>query len=673
MRLLRDRPLGVKLLLLAVGLFALTLVALIAGSAHLTYERMVADRVGKVRALVEVTHEMAELLDSEVADGRLTRAQAIDRFRTLVYGMRYDGVGYLFAYGYDGAVIVLGNNPGVEGENRWNLRDTRGALFIQELIATARSGGGTVEDLYPRGPNEPPLPKRSFVMAFTPWNMLIGTGFYVDDLDAVFRAYLFKVGLVLLGALAGAGGLAVWIGRAVTASMSERRAAEAKIIHLAHHDTLTDLPNRALLQDRLAQAVWRAGREPASGIALLLCDLDRFKDVNDTFGHPAGDDLLRQAAQRMRDTMRTGDILARLGGDEFAFIQMACQHTAQAESLAARIVDVVARPFTVQDHVVNVGVSIGIALAPVDATDPVDLMKHADTALYVSKQGGRGMATVYRPEMSEGMQERHELEADLRRAIGGGEFELHYQPLVALRTRRIIGCEALVRWRHPTRGLVPPQSFIQVAEECGLLVQLGESILRRACLDAAGWGVNIRVAVNVSSQQVQAPGFLAIVRSALADAALPPDRLDLEITETVMLNDGEHVRCTLKELRVFGVHISLDDFGTGYSSLSYLQKFPIDKIKIDRSFVHNLGMATEAEAIVRAVANLGATLGIRTLAEGIETEDQAARVLGARCDEGQGYLFSRPVPGGLIAEVIGKLGAEPPVPAPSPLRAAIPA
>jgi predicted signal transduction protein with EAL and GGDEF domain len=364
----------------------------------------------------------------------------------------------------------------------------------------------------------------------------------------------------------------------------------------------------------------------------------------------------------MRATMRRDDILARLGGDEFAFVQMVTQYPREADSLAARVIEVLSRPFDVHGHTVSVGVSIGIATAPADATDAADLMKHADTALYVSKQRGRGQATMYRPEMSQGLRERHELAADLRRAFGRGEFVVLYQPIVDLPTRHVAGFEALVRWVHPTRGEVLPGAFIQIAEECGLLVQLGEWILRTACEDAASWDAEIRVAVNIALQQFETPGFFGLVRSALADAGLPADRLELEITERVMLNEGEHVRSVLQDLRAFGVHISLDDFGTGYSSLNHLQSFPIDKIKIDRSFIGSLGIAAEADAIVRAVVNLGATLGLRTLAEGIETQDQADRMLAARCHQGQGYLFGRPVPAGEVADAVARLGKGPTVP-----------
>jgi predicted signal transduction protein with EAL and GGDEF domain len=317
--------------------------------------------------------------------------------------------------------------------------------------------------------------------------------------------------------------------------------------------------------------------------------------------------------------------------------------------------EILSRPFDIQGHAVTIGVSIGIALAPADAVDPVELMKQADTALYVSKRRARGTATVYDLTMSQGMQERLELEADLRRAAGQEEFLAYYQPIVDLASGRIAGFEALVRWQHPLRGLVGPDAFIETAEECGLLITIGESVLREACRDAAGWGGGVRVAVNVSAQQLMAPEFPLLVDAALGEAGLAADRLELEITERVMLNDSDAVRSVLMRLRARGVHISLDDFGTGYSSLSYLQKFPVDRIKIDRSFVRNMGTAAEADAIVRAMVSLGSILGIRTLAEGIETEDQARCVAAARCHEGQGFLFSRPVPIGEVAAVMERL------------------
>jgi predicted signal transduction protein with EAL and GGDEF domain len=353
--------------------------------------------------------------------------------------------------------------------------------------------------------------------------------------------------------------------------------------------------------------------------------------------------------------MRKDDIVARLGGDEFALIQMGAPQPRAAESLAARIIDVMSAPFDIHGYTVNVGASIGIALAPADASDAVDLMKHADMALYVSKSQGRGRATVYRPEMSDGLQERHALESDLRRAFDAGEFVLHYQPIVDLQTRQVIAVEALIRWLHPTRGLVWPAAFLQAAEECGLLVQLGAWVLRRACLDAAAWHGTVRVAVNVSAKQFQARGFCEVVHEALAGAGLAADRLELEIRESVMLKNDAQVRDILEALRASGVHLSLDDFGTAYTSLSCFRKAPIEKIKIDKSFIKDLGTTADAEAIVRAMVSFGENFGLPMVAEGIETEDQASRVLAAKCREGQGYLFSRAVPASDVMDVIARL------------------
>jgi len=651
-----NRPLSVKVLALVLGSYLTTLAALLAGSAYLTHDRMISDRIAKLQAVVDVAETRAKQLQADIAAGRVAREEAIDSFRNFIYATRYNGDEYLFVYDYDGNTIALGNDPAMQGQNRMGLRDVTGKLLIQSIIASSRGNGGTLNYWYPRKPGEAPVPKLAYVREFPPWDLVIGTGVYIGDIDSAFRRYLFDVAMVVLGALAVAGGLAAWIGRDVAASVSQRRAAEARIIHLAHHDMLTGLPNRACFQERLTEAIDRSNRNPSDGIALLLCDLDRFKEVNDTYGHPAGDELLRMAAARMLDTIRRGDLLARLGGDEFAFALVACRHPRQAESLAGRVIDMLGRQFEIQGHAVSIGVSIGIAMARGGATDPVELMKQADTALYVSKHRGRGMFTVYDPAMSQGMQERFELEADLRRASRSGEFVAHYQPIVSLPERHVVGFEALMRWQHPERGLLQPDSFIKAAEECGLLADIGQGILRRACLDAARWERDIRVAVNISSQQLQVPDFAAAVQAALAGAGLAADRLELEITERVLLTYTETGLSALAQLRALGVHISLDDFGTGYSSLSYLQKFPVDRIKVDRSFVHNLGTATEAEAIIRAVVSLGTVLGIRTLAEGIETEDQARRAVAATCNEGQGYLFSRPVPAAEVAGVMERLG-----------------
>ena len=425
--------------------------------------------------------------------------------------------------------------------------------------------------------------------------------------------------------------------------VSERRASAARILHLAYHDTLTGLPNRGMFQDSLGMAVDDAVIENGIAVTLLLCDLDHFKEVNDTYGHPAGDELLQVAAQRMRETMRKTDILARLGGDEFAIIHLTGSEPQEAHRLAERILAVLQKPFEIHGNKVCIGASIGIACAPVDARSQIDLMKRADLALYAAKGNGRNMFMIYDAAMAEKLEERRTIETEMRKALNSDDFFLHYQPQVNLTTRRIIGFEALARWTHPTRGSVPPGVFIPIAEASGIIIQLGELVLRKACFDAAAWGGDTIVAVNVAAQQFQWDGFINCVRSALRDSGLPSFRLELEVTETAILNESEKMLAVLHTLRRMNVRLSLDDFGTGYSALNYLQKFPFDKIKIDQSFVRNLGSQGESDAIVRAVANLGMNLGITTIAEGVETEDQAKIVLSASCEEAQGFLFSRPV------------------------------
>jgi diguanylate cyclase (GGDEF)-like protein/hemerythrin-like metal-binding protein len=385
----RDHLLGVKVLVLVVGLYVVTIAGLVVGSAHLTRERLISDRIIKLQAVVEITDTMAKLLEADVVADRLTKSQAIDRFRTLLYATRYNGTDYLFAYDFDGSVIALGNDPKVQGQNRFGLRDVNGKLLIQEMLAAARSGGGTVDYWYPRKPGAPPAAKLAYVQPFVPWNMFIGTGVYIDDIDAAFGAYVFDVAVVLLGALGMAGGLAIWITRAVTASISERRVAQAKIIHLAHHDTLTDLPNRALLQDRLSQAVRQANRDPSSGVALFLCDLDHFKEVNDTFGHQAGDVVLQVTAQRFLGCIRAPDTVARLGGDEFCIVLPRITDTRAAEAIAARLVAATRQPISINGQDVSVGLSMGIALLPTHGSTGDALIAAADAALYEAKRGGR--------------------------------------------------------------------------------------------------------------------------------------------------------------------------------------------------------------------------------------------------------------------------------------------
>jgi diguanylate cyclase (GGDEF)-like protein len=429
-----------------------------------------------------------------------------------------------------------------------------------------------------------------------------------------------------------------WVG--TYEDITERHLAHENIARMARHDALTDLPNRLLFRERMQEGLVRvqAGEE---SIVVMCLDLDNFKAINDSLGHPIGDRLLQAIGQRLAAILDPKDTIARLGGDEFAILQ-AQSSPANAEALARRIIEQVSEPIAIDEHEITTGISIGIAVAPDNGISGDHLMKCADLALYRAKAEGRNGFRFFKTEMDVKMRARHALEVDLRRALTDGEFHLMYQPQVRLDTGELTGMEALLRWTHPERGNVPPMEFIPVAEETRLIMPIGEWVLRQACTEAARWPESVRVAVNLSAVQFRNRGLVATVTHALAAAGLPARRLELEITETVLMQEDDTIVAMLHQLRALGVRIAMDDFGTGYSSLGYLRSFPFDKIKIDRSFVSGKGSAAESEAIIRAIAELGATLGIETTAEGIETTHQMELVRRAGCTEGQGYLISRP-------------------------------
>jgi len=439
--------------------------------------------------------------------------------------------------------------------------------------------------------------------------------------------------------------------------ITEQRRNEAKIAHMALHDTLTGLPNRMLLNERLEHALKRVKRGEI--VATHLLDLDNFKTVNDTLGHPAGDELLKMVADRLRSLVRETDTIARMGGDEFAIIQSAIAQPADATALAHRAIETVSAPYEIEGHQVVIGTSVGIAVGPSDGATPDQLIRNADLALYRAKGDGRGTYRFFEREMDAQMQVRRAIEDDLRSALPDGEFELHYQPIVNLASDRISGFEALIRWRHPEKGLVQPDMFIPLAEEIGFIVPLGEWAIREACAAAAAWPGELKIAVNLSPAQFRSPGLVQIVVGALAASGLPAERLELEITETILLQDSEATLSTLYQLRALGVRIAMDDFGTGYSSLSYLQSFPFDKIKIDRSFVRDIAEGVGSFNIVRAVAAMASGLGMATTAEGVETKEQLETVRAAGCTEMQGFVFSRPMPAAAVEPFINATQAEP--------------
>jgi diguanylate cyclase (GGDEF)-like protein len=426
--------------------------------------------------------------------------------------------------------------------------------------------------------------------------------------------------------------------------ITERRRAEAEIVHLARHDALTGLANRAEFNAKLEEASKRLKRN-GGAVTVMMIDLDRFKAVNDTLGHPAGDQLLVEVGQRLQSTIRETDVLARLGGDEFAIIQEGGpnQHEA-AIALALRIIDAISQPFDLNGNRANLGTSIGIVLAPEHETDPEGLLKRADLALYDAKANGRNDYRFFQNELLEVADTQRTAEIELRDAIERQEFELHYQPVVDAKTRTLCGVEALVRWRHPAKGLIGPDKFVPLAESTGLIVPLGEWILRRACADAASWPAHVKLAINISAIQFKKDDLFEVILSTLVATGFTPGRLELEITETSLLENQEAHLTTIRQLKNLGISMALDDFGTGYSSVNYLANFPFDKIKIDKSFTQGVLTRRDCKAVVASTLALAQGLGTVTTAEGVETEEQFEYMRAAGVDLVQGYLFGRPVP-----------------------------
>jgi diguanylate cyclase (GGDEF)-like protein/PAS domain S-box-containing protein len=426
--------------------------------------------------------------------------------------------------------------------------------------------------------------------------------------------------------------------------ITDRREFDNKVLRMAHHDALTGLPNRAAVMKNIEEAAARQRRR-GDPFSVFLLDLDRFKAVNDTLGHPAGDALLREVATRLNAFVRETDMLARLGGDEFVIVQAGESNQLEAaNALAGRIIEIFAKPFKIDGNEVNIGTSIGIALAPEHATNPDELLKMADLALYCAKSAGRNGYRFFGSEMSEAASARHEIESELRRAIQQDELELQYQPIVDTKTCKVCSVEALLRWRHPTKGMISPDRFVQLAEETGLITQIGEWVLLTACTEAAAWPADVKIAVNLSPVQFRRSNLLDVVMYALAQSGLSPERLEVEITETALIESPAECLPALRQFKNLGITIALDDFGTGYSSLSQLTMFHFDKIKIDKSFTRNMTKRAESAAIIAATLTLAQNLGMATTAEGVETAAQYRLLQLAGVTSLQGYLFKRPGP-----------------------------
>jgi diguanylate cyclase (GGDEF)-like protein len=426
--------------------------------------------------------------------------------------------------------------------------------------------------------------------------------------------------------------------------VTRRMKAQSEADRLASQDVLTGLANRRVLGEALDRLTASTVGTPIPSFAILCLDLDRFKIVNDTQGHAVGDLLLKAVAKRMKQSLRSSDLVARLGGDEFAVLLESIDREVSPEIVAQRLVETISRPYDIDGHQLIIGASIGIALGPADAATTNEVLIAADLALYAAKSAGRGTYRFFAREMNEEIRARQEIETDLRAALIEGQLELYYQPVVALADRRIVGFEALARWNHPHKGLVTPDKFIPVAEDCGLIEALGVWALRAACKQAMQWPDQMRIAVNLSPSQFASASLADTVERVLVETGLPARRLELEITEGLLMRNTDRTLATLHRLKALGLRIAMDDFGTGYSSLSYLQSFPFDKIKVDRSFVRDVATSTHAGTVVRSVIDIAAALGMTTTAEGVETEDQCARLQSLGCDEAQGYLFGRPQP-----------------------------
>ncbi|MET0707048.1 MAG: EAL domain-containing protein [Tardiphaga sp.] len=521
--------------------------------------------------------------------------------------------------------------------------------FSADAARAAKTGQAVVGTSEGIAPDQPSFLAQAFVPVLAGGRVIAVVAAYVDQTEQrnTFYATFLKAAaaLCLLTGLSFGVPTIAWYRRT-----KEKQIADRRIRFLAHHDALTGLPNRVFFGERLAQALTRT--QHGEIIAMHLLDLDRFKMVNDTMGHPAGDKLLQMAADRLRAAVRGTDTIARMGGDEFAILQVGLSGPTEAATLAHRIIANLSEPYEIDGHQAVIGASVGIAVSRDGCTTSDELVRKADLALYGAKADGRGTVRFFEAEMHAQVQERLNLEQSLRNALAAGEFELHYQPLVDIGTNAITGLEALIRWRHPDKGLLLPDAFIPLAEEVGLIIPIGEWVLREACTTAAKWPPRLRIAVNLSPVQFRSAGLVHCIGRALRMSALSPDRLELEITEGTLLGDSEATLGILYELRALGISVAIAGFGTGYSSLTYLQSFPFDRIKIDRSFIRDIAESPGSLNIVRAVIALARGLGMVATAEGVETMEQRSTVASEGCTEMQGFLFSKALPANEIEQLL---------------------
>jgi diguanylate cyclase (GGDEF)-like protein len=544
--------------------------------------------------------------------------------------------------------------PGIDGmETLKRIRSQKSASALPVIMVTAKSESDNIVDALEQGANDYVTKPVDFAVALARVNTQLSRR-RAEQQVALANEGLRMANEDLERRVEERTRRLIDANLRLKEEIADREELQARSQYLAYHDSLTGLGNRLLFKEQLDEALRDVSVTPHP-LAVLFLDLDGFKAVNDTLGHSVGDLLLKSIASKLRDLLPSTDRIARLGGDEFAILQMSSPQPASSTSLAERIIDIVAQSHNIDGHDVTVGASIGIAIARPGEMSTESLLKSADLAMYSAKSDGRGTFRIFDPQMDAVVQTRRSLERDMRTSLAQGGFELYYQPLVNLQTKRVTAFEALMRWNHRDRGAVPPSEFIPVAEDMGLIIQLGEWALRQACMEAAAWPEDIRVSVNLSPLQFAKGNLVSTVVSALASSGLSASRLELEITESVLLEKSERNIAILNQLRELGARISMDDFGTGYSSIGYLRSFPFDKIKIDQSFVRDLLVDEGSLAIVRAIASLGVSFGMTTTAEGVETEEQMRCLNLEGCVEVQGYLYSKPVPTTEIARVLAEI------------------
>jgi diguanylate cyclase (GGDEF)-like protein len=547
--------------------------------------------------------------------------------------------------------------PGIDGiETLKRIRSQRSASALPVIMVTAKSESENIVESLGLGANDYVTKPVDFAVALARAHTQIGRRRAELRVTAA-QEELCKANDTLEKNVAERTVLLLGLYQKLRAEMAVREEADARSVYLAYHDTLTGLPNRLLFKEQL-ENVLKDTLEAPKSVAVLFVDLDGFKSINDTLGHSIGDLLLKSVATRIRDILPANGRIARLGGDEFAILQLAAEQPSASIKLAQEILDVVGQPLAIEGYDVTVSASVGIAVANVGGMTAESFLKSADIAMYSAKSDGPGNYRMFDSEMDAIVQARSALEKDMRNGIVQNEFRLFYQPLVNLQTQKVTAFEALMRWQHPERGMVSPVEFIPLAEDTGLIVRLGEWALREACAAAMEWPADISVSVNLSAVQFVKGDLVSTVVNALASSGLPASRLELEITESVLLEGTDHNARILDLLHQLGVRISLDDFGTGYSSIGYLRSFKFDKLKIDQSFVKDLLADEKSLAIVRAIVGLGTSFGITTTAEGVETEDQRSCLNHEGCTEVQGYLYSKPLPSSEIAPLLEKLSAQ---------------